>query len=74
MIPIAHGRSAHAVIEGSRLEVFPKAGHFPYLDSPLRFVSTLTDFMRSTRPAHLNVAQFGEVVRSHGARVSAAVN
>lgn len=74
MIPASHGRAAHAAIEGSRLEVFPKAGHFPYIDSPLRFVSTLTDFMRSTRPAHLNSLQFGEVVRSHGKRASSAVN
>jgi pimeloyl-ACP methyl ester carboxylesterase len=66
MIPVKHGRDAHAAIEGSRLEVFPDAGHFPYLEAPLRFVTVLLDFMRTTEPARLNALHFGEVVRRHG--------
>ena len=37
IIPVAHGREAHAAMPGSRLEVFAGAGHFPYLDDPVRF-------------------------------------
>ena len=39
------------LVPGSRLEVFPDAGHFPHLDDPLRFVRLLNDFMDTTEPA-----------------------
>jgi pimeloyl-ACP methyl ester carboxylesterase len=74
MIPVAHGRAAHAAIEGSRFEVVADAGHFPYLDAPLRFLSALTDFMKTTRPARLDTLRFGEAVRSHGAGPASAMN
>jgi pimeloyl-ACP methyl ester carboxylesterase len=53
IIPVAHGRDAHAAIPGSRLEVFAGAGHFPHRDAPARFVSVLEDFVRTTEPAAL---------------------
>ena len=34
IIPVAHGRAAHELVPGSRLEVFAGAGHFPQLDEP----------------------------------------
>jgi pimeloyl-ACP methyl ester carboxylesterase len=67
MIPVQHGRDAHAAIEGSQLEVFSDAGHFPQLESPLRFISVLVAFMRATKPARLTAARLGEFVRLHGA-------
>lgn len=51
LIPVRHGVEAHERMPGSRLEVFPHAGHFPYREDPLRFVTTLVDFMQATRPA-----------------------
>src|SRR5947207_14178505 len=30
IIPVDHGRAAHALVPRSRLEVFPSAGHFPH--------------------------------------------
>jgi pimeloyl-ACP methyl ester carboxylesterase len=60
IIPVAHAQAAHEGIEGSRLEVFSEAGHFPYLDSPFRFVSILTDFIRSTRPADVDAVTVAE--------------
>ena len=51
LIPVRHGVLAHERIAGSRLEVFPGAGHFPHLDDPQRFAETLLDFVRSTAPA-----------------------
>ena len=51
MIPVAHGREAHAEMPGSRLEVFPDAGHFPFNDDPVRFARVLQDFIATTDPA-----------------------
>ena len=34
LIPVRHAHEAHERIPGSRLEIFPDAGHFPYLDDP----------------------------------------
>jgi fermentation-respiration switch protein FrsA (DUF1100 family) len=51
MIPVAHARAAHAEMPGSRLEVFPEAGHFPFNDDPVRFAAVLRDFIDSTEPA-----------------------
>ena len=61
-IPVAHGRDAQALIPGSRLEVFERAGHFPHLDEPDRFAQLLYEFAHSTEPA-----------RSHRTAVSAAL-
>jgi pimeloyl-ACP methyl ester carboxylesterase len=63
MIPVEHGRAAHAAIAGSRLEVFPHAGHFPHRDDPRRFVEVLLDFLRGTRPVHVDEARWRERLR-----------
>lgn len=54
IIPVEHGRHAHEAIPGSVLEVIPRAGHFPQLDDPSRFVNVLSDFIGSTEPAEVN--------------------
>ncbi len=66
IIPVAHGRAAHALVAGSRLEVFPDAGHFPHLDDPQRFLAVLVDFMESTEPASLEIDEWRELLRSGG--------
>jgi pimeloyl-ACP methyl ester carboxylesterase len=48
LIPVRHGRQAHRAIPSSRLEVFPEAGHFPYLEEPRRFAGLLVDFVEQT--------------------------
>jgi pimeloyl-ACP methyl ester carboxylesterase len=53
IIPVAHGRAAHEAMPGSRLEVFPGAGHMPHHDDPERFAALLTDFCATTEPAEL---------------------
>jgi pimeloyl-ACP methyl ester carboxylesterase len=35
----------------SRLEVFPRSGHFPQLDEPERFLDVLGEFIDSTEPS-----------------------
>ncbi len=66
IIPVAHGRAAHGLVPGSRLEVFTGAGHFPHLDDPLRFVRLLTDFIDATQPAQVDAERLGELLRSDG--------
>ena len=54
MIPVAHGRAAHALLPASRLDVMPGAGHFPFNDDPAGFVATLRAFMAETEPAQFD--------------------
>jgi pimeloyl-ACP methyl ester carboxylesterase len=67
IIPVAHAEAAHAGIEGSRLEVFDDAGHFPHIDSPFRFVSVLMDFIRSTKPADVDAVTVADELRDDAA-------
>lgn len=50
LIPVRHAQEAHEGIPGSRLEIFPQAGHFPHRDDPARFADVLLDFVETTRP------------------------
>jgi pimeloyl-ACP methyl ester carboxylesterase len=63
MIPVEHGRAAHAAMPGSRLEVFADAGHLPHRDQPWRFVRVLLDFLASTEPARLDAAGWRRLIR-----------
>jgi pimeloyl-ACP methyl ester carboxylesterase len=70
MIPVAHGREAHAAMPGSRFEAFAGAGHFPFNDDPARFAAVLGDFLATTEPAHLddtNVRELMDRARSRAA-------
>jgi pimeloyl-ACP methyl ester carboxylesterase len=67
MIPVAHGRAAHAEMPGSRLEVFPDAGHFPFNDDPLGFARVLRDFIVSTEPAAHDEDRMRRLLLGHSA-------
>lgn len=67
LIPVRHAYAAHEQIVGSRLEVFPNAGHFPYRDDVRRFVEVLLDFCATTRPAELSEARLRERLRAGAA-------
>ena len=54
IIPLKHGEAAHAAMPGSRLEVFPGAGHMPHDDDPDRFAKLLIEFCETTEPAQLS--------------------
>ena len=51
VIPLGHGRLAHAAMPGSQFEIFDDAGHFPHHSDPARFVHIVSDFMENTAPA-----------------------
>jgi pimeloyl-ACP methyl ester carboxylesterase len=67
IIPPGHGRRAHHLVPGSRFELFEAAGHFPHLDEPDRFMSTLEDWMATTQPRESDDARFRAAVRRHAA-------
>jgi pimeloyl-ACP methyl ester carboxylesterase len=50
LIPVHHAYAAHQRIQGSRLEIFPTAGQFPYLADPQRFAAVLLEFLQETAP------------------------
>jgi len=66
IIPAAHGRSAHAAMPGSRLELFERSGHFPHQDDALRFVELLRGFVAGTEPARLDAETLRERIRAGG--------
>jgi len=56
IIPVAHGRAAHELMPGSRLEVMEGVGHFPQLERPREFASLLAEFVASTEAAELSAS------------------
>ena len=45
ILPLRHGLAARRRIEGATLSIYPRCGHYPHLDSPVRFASELSDFL-----------------------------
>lgn len=64
IIPAEHARVAHAAMPGSRLEIFPQAAHFPHHDDPEHFLSVLTGFIDSTKPASFSTQQWRQLLRN----------
>ena len=62
IIPLTHGLATHERMPSSRLEVFPRSGHFPQLDEPERFIDVLTDFVDSTEPARMRAEDWRELL------------
>jgi pimeloyl-ACP methyl ester carboxylesterase len=58
VIPVGHGRLAHAAMPGSTLEIFDDAGHFPHHSDPTRFVQLIADFVARTEPARFDPEQW----------------
>jgi pimeloyl-ACP methyl ester carboxylesterase len=64
IIPIGHGYRAHELVPNSRLEVFERAGHFPYLDDPDRFVATIEDWIDTTDPGAADYERFRAALKA----------
>ncbi|EID79150.1 hydrolase [Rhodococcus opacus RKJ300 = JCM 13270] len=47
MIPASHAENLRRVVPHSRVEIFPRAGHFPQLDEPALFFRVLDEFLDS---------------------------
>jgi pimeloyl-ACP methyl ester carboxylesterase len=64
IVPVEHGRTAHAAMPESRLEVFERAGHFPFHSHPQRFLTVLREFLATTEPAHWSPAEWRTLLRT----------
>ncbi len=71
IIPLEHGRAAHAAMPRSRFVVFPGAGHMPHVDDPERFAAVLTEFCATTEPVQLAADHWRPLLRD-GAEPDAA--
>ncbi len=63
VIPVSHAHMAHAAMPGSRLEIFPRSGHFPFHDDPDRFIDIVEEFIDSTTPANYDQDALRELLR-----------
>ena len=64
IIPAAHGIAAQASMPGSRLERFERAGHFPHLDDPVRFIELLREFVAGSAPAEFDAETLRRQIRA----------
>lgn len=63
IIPAHHGEDAHDHIPGSRLEIFDGVGHMPQIEAPLRFVTSLEEFLEGTEPAEFSLDHWVEIFK-----------
>jgi hypothetical protein len=63
VIPLGHGRLAHAAMPGSQFEIFDEAGHFPHHSDPARFVQIVSEFMERTAPGSFDAEEWGRRLR-----------
>lgn len=66
IIPPEHGRTAHELMPGSRLEVLDGVGHFPQLERPYEFAGLLADFVATTEAAELDTVSMRERLVDRG--------
>jgi len=66
IIPARHGIRAHELMPGSRLRIFEGSGHFPHHDDPGGFVTTLREFVETTRPSEPDDDRLRRLVVEHG--------
>ena len=65
IIPVEHARAAHAMLPGSRLEIFAGAGHFVHVEQPRKFAAVLANFIASTVPARRDTESYRELLLAH---------
>ncbi len=63
VIPVEHGRDAHAAMPGSRLDVLVGAGHFPHLDDPQAVARALGELVADFEPAESDEDRMRERLR-----------
>jgi len=64
ILPALHAGLAHVAMPGSRLELFPNTGHFPFHTEPQRFLSVIRDFIDTTEPASFSPEQWRQMLRN----------
>ncbi|HEX6713457.1 MAG TPA: alpha/beta fold hydrolase [Thermoleophilaceae bacterium] len=66
IIPVGHGRRAHAAMPASRFVVLERAGHFPPLEDPRGVAEAVREFICERPPAHPDPDRFRELLRRGG--------
>jgi pimeloyl-ACP methyl ester carboxylesterase len=64
VIPVAHADRVAMIAPDAVVEVLGNAGHFPHKDHPERFVKTLHDFIRHTRPSTYDRDRWRDLLRN----------
>src|SRR3954464_15296786 len=64
IIPVGHGRRAHAAMPGSRLVMLDQAGHSPPLEDPRGVTDAVREFIQAEPPAQPDPDRFRELLRS----------
>ncbi len=62
IIPAHHGERAHEAMPGSRLQIFPGAGHMPHFDEPYAIGRALLDFIDGTQPANVTPERWRQLL------------
>lgn len=70
IIPVEHGRAAHAAMPGSRLEVFDAVGHFPQLERPREFSRILREWLEQTEAAEIAPARIREQLNERAGKLA----
>jgi pimeloyl-ACP methyl ester carboxylesterase len=65
IIPVEHAHRAHALMPGSRLEIFEGSGHFLHAEEPARFAALLAEFVAGTEPARSDIEAYREMLLAH---------
>ena len=73
VIPVRHAGLAAELAPEASVEVIANAGHFPHKDHPQRFVTILTDFIRTTQPAVYHRGRWRALLRNGAPSTLAAV-
>ena len=73
VIPVRHAGLAAELAPEASVEVIANAGHFPHKDHPQRFVTILTDFIRTTQPAVYHRGRWRALLRNGAPSPLAAV-
>jgi pimeloyl-ACP methyl ester carboxylesterase len=63
IIPLGHGRLAHAAMPGSQFEIFDDAGHFPHHSDPAKFVQIVSEFIQRSVPAPFDAEEWRSRLR-----------
>ena len=64
ILPARHAGLAHVAMPGSRLEIFPHTGHFPFHTDPRRFLELVLEFIDETEPAGFAPEQWRQLLRN----------
>ena len=76
VLPVAQAEVARRNVPGVRIEIVLRGGHFPHEEFPDRFVSILTDFIRTTAPSVYDPQRWRALLRlgnGHPAEATAPV-